>query len=246
MNETSSIQVIDRTVALLDALAGVEQASLKQLATETRLHPSTAHRILAALATHGWVARSEEGGYQLGSSLSRYARRAGQQDHLRQVALPLMSALRDLTGETVNLTVRDGDEVIYIERAVSRQMMRVEQMIGSRAPLHATAVGKLMLAESGYEACKGYAARTNLPGFTRHTLTTVESLWQDASQSLVRGYAFDNEEAETGIGCIAVLVRDREQRVLAGLSISAPRERRRDEWAQDLLQVAERLSGQMG
>ena len=246
MNETSSIQVIDRMVAVLDALASVDKASLKQLAGMTGLHPSTAHRILAAVAAHGWVVRSADGGYQLGSGLSRYARRTDQQDRLRQLALPLMAALRDQTGETVNLVMRDGDEVVYTERAVSRQMMRVEQMIGSRAPLHVTAVGKLMLADAGREACMAYAERTGLPGFTVHTLTSPTLLWQDASRALVRGYAFDNEEAESGIGCIAVLVRDGEGRVLAGLSISAPRERRRDEWAGNLLEVAGRLSGQMG
>ncbi len=246
MNETAHIQVIDRMVGLLDSLARHEQASLKVLSADTGLHPSTAHRILSTLLQHGWVARSAEGGYQLGSGLRHYALRAEQQVDLRELALPIMSALRDATGETVNLTQGEGDEVVYIERAVSRHLMRVEQVVGSRAPLHATAVGKLMLAAGGAEACAAYAARTGLPSYTANTITDVGVLWAEADIALQQGYAFDNEEAEMGIVCIAVLVRDASGSAVAGLSISAPRERRQEFWTPLLVESGQTLSSRLG
>ncbi len=244
--DPSAIQVIDRMVALLDSLARHGEAGLKLLAADTGLHSSTAHRILASLTQHGWVARDPSGGYHLGAGLMRYALQASQHADLRPLALPLMTGLRDATGETVNLTVREGDEVIYIERAVSHRLMRVEQVVGSRAPLHATAVGKLMLGAGGRESCADYAQRTGLPSFTPNTITDVRQLQDNAATALHQGYAFDNEEAETGIGCIAVPVRDSTGAVVAGLSISAPRERRRDEWIPLLMRAGQELSSRLG
>ncbi len=234
------IQVIDRLVALLEALArNGGGASLKVLAAETGLHPSTAFRILASAVENGLIERGDGGLYGFGAQLTAWAAlRQGETD-IRDLARPVMEWLRDQVEETINLTLREGDEVIYVERATPHRMMRVEQVIGSRAPLHVTAVGKLLLASSGEAAVRDYADRTGLSAYTEHTLTQVEDLWHQASQSLAAGYAFDNEEAEIGVGCIGVLIRDRAGEPLAGLSISAPRERRRDEWT-GLIQEAAR------
>lgn len=157
-----------------------------------------------------------------------------------------MNWLRDQTGETVNLTVREGDEVIYVERAVPNRMMRVEQIIGSRAPLHVTAVGKLMLAENGSADCRAYARRTGLPRYTHNTLTNPRQLLDALKTCHSASYAYDDEEAELGVGCIGVLVRDADGEVVAGLSVSAPRERRRDEWIPLLQEAGTRLSRQLG
>ncbi|MDR3390731.1 MAG: IclR family transcriptional regulator [Sulfuriferula sp.] len=246
MSTESSIQVIDRMVTLLESLAQHGHASLKVLAADTGLHSSTAFRILASLQQHGWVARDSNSAYQLGSGLMRYASQAEQQIDLRQVALPIMTALRDQTGETVNLTVRENDEVIYIERVISNRMMRVEQIIGSRAPLHVTAVGKLMLGEDSAGACLGYAQRTKLPAYTPNTITDPQTLCATAQLLHTQAYAFDDEEAELGVGCIGVLVRNAGGKAVAGLSISAPRDRRKNEWVAELQQAGAQLSAQLG
>jgi DNA-binding IclR family transcriptional regulator len=157
-----------------------------------------------------------------------------------------MEALRDGIGETVNLTVRQGDEVVYLDRALPERMMRVEQRIGSRAPLHVTAVGKLMLGEAGEAACRDYARRTGLPGYTRYSFTDEEELVQHVSGCLRAGFAYDDEEAETGVGCIGVLVHDDAGNIVAGLSISAPIERRREEWVELLKQSARELELRLG
>ncbi|MCA1805981.1 MAG: IclR family transcriptional regulator, partial [Xanthomonadaceae bacterium] len=148
-SEPGSIQVIDRLTALLEVIARHrDPVSLKVLAADSGLHPSTAFRILAAAVENGLVAR-EGTGYRLGIRLLQLGSRVASHQDLRRAARPLMEALRDGIGETVNLTVRQGDEVVYLDRALPERMMRVEQRIGSRAPLHVTAVGKLMLGEAG-------------------------------------------------------------------------------------------------
>jgi IclR family acetate operon transcriptional repressor len=243
---SGSIQVIERLAKLLDAIAAHDEAvSLKILSAETGLHPSTAFRILASLAEQGFVVRTERGNYRLGGKLARLGSRAGSDTDIRQVALPVMEALRDKLGETVNLTVREGDEVVYIERALAKRMMRVEQVIGSRAPLHVTAVGKLMLGEQGAAACRSYAQRTRLPAYTGNTLTRVNPLVQDCLESAGRGYALDNEEAELGVGCIGALIYDGTGQAVAGLSVSAPIERRREEWIARVTEAAAAISRQM-
>lgn len=237
------IQVIDRLAALLDALAGNGgDASLKVLSAETGLHPSTAFRILAAAVSNGLVERNEAGHYRFGGKLRDWgcALRAGLD--LRDVARPVMEWLRDQVEETVNLTLREGDEVIYVERATPKRMMRVEQVIGSRAPLHVTAVGKLMLGSAGKETVQAYAQRTGLPAYTRHTFATPGRLWSEVAKCIREGVALDNEEAEIGVGCIGVLVRDGAGNPVAGLSISAPIERRRVEWIPLIQEAARRIS----
>lgn len=244
---SSSIQVIDRAAQLLDTIAGSEEpASLKILAADTGLHPSTAFRILGALAGVGLVERDSAGHYLLGRKILQLAGRVKRGVDIRQEAIAVMQSLRDQLGETVNLTVREGDEVIYIERVTPQRMMRVEQVVGSRAPLHVTAVGKLMLGELGDAFMQAYATRTGLPAYTAHTLNTLDALRGEVQAARANGYALDNEEAEEGVGCIGVLIHDASGAVVAGLSVSAPIERRRDAWIPVVRQAAAAIAARLG
>lgn len=241
------IQVIDRAARLLNAIAQTDApASLKVLSADTGLHPSTAYRILAALGEHGLVERNDIGHYRLGAKLLSLASRVEQRVDLKREALPIMEWLRSEVGETVNLAMRDGDEVVYVERASSHKMIRVEQVIGGHAPLHVTAVGKLFLAYDGEAACLAYARRSGLPGYTANTLTDPFQLCQAARQSREQGYALDDEEAEPGVGCIGAPVFDASGAMVAGLSVSAPIQRRRDDWIPQVIAAANRLSARLG
>jgi DNA-binding IclR family transcriptional regulator len=247
MPAKTSIQVIDRMSMLLEAVARYpEPVSLKILAAETGLHSSTAFRILDSMISNGFVERDASGKYQLGRKLLRLGSRVRAQSDVRQIAQPIMSRLRDQLGESINLTIREGDEVVYIEKATPNRMMHVQQLVGSRAPLHVTAVGKLMLALSGDDECRSYAARTNLPAYTRNTINSLSKLLSEAGKLREQGYAFDDEEAEIGVGCIGTLIYDASGNIVAGLSVSAPIERRKLEWVDDLLQAAKEISEHLG
>jgi len=240
---TVSIQVIDRSARLMEAIAATNSpASLKILSAETGLHPSTAFRILASLIAVGFVERDSVGHYFIGRKISSLSNSVRRGVDVREEARNIIEQLRDELGETVNLTIREGDEVIYIERATPNRMMRVEQVIGSRAPLHVTAVGKLMLGELGNSFIRAYTERTGLKAYTSHTLSTLEDLTRDVHNSTAKGVAYDNEEAEIGVGCIGVLVRDSSGEVVAGLSVSAPIERRKNEWAASLKKAAKQIT----
>jgi DNA-binding IclR family transcriptional regulator len=231
----------------MDALAREPgPASLKILSAETGLHPSTAHRILAALSEHGLIDRDSANLYRLGPRLLEWSGRVSAGQDLRQIARPVMEWLRDQVGESVNLTLREGDQVVYVERAIPNRMMRVEQVIGSRAPLHVTAVGKLMLGEAGADATKEYARRTGLRAYTVNTRAKAGTLQKDIDTSRARGYALDDEEAELGVGCIGVLIRDASGAAVAGLSVSAPMERRQTAWIPLVQEAGRRISARLG
>ena len=174
----SGIQVIERMMKLLDVLSyHPDPVSLKQLALETGLHPSTAHRILAAMATSGFVERADPGTYRLGIRLLELGNVVKSRISIREAAMPLMQRLHQKLGESVNLGVRQGDEIVYVERTSSgRASVRVVHLVGARAPLHVTAVGKLYLAEDGPQKLREYAKRTGLPGYTPSSLTTLTAL----------------------------------------------------------------------
>ncbi len=242
-----SIQVIDRLVQLLDVIkAQGGTASLKVLSAETDLHTSTVFRILSALSSHEFVARDSDGQYLLGRKLRDLGSRVVTRSDLRGEAREIMAGLCDQVGETVNLTVREEDEVVYVERVSPNRMMRVEQVIGSRAPLHVTAVGKLMLSEFGSSGVRAYAKRTGLPAYTPNTLTTVSSLMASVTESGREGIAMDSEEAELGVGCIGVLIRDDSGAAVAGLSVSAPIGRLSDTWRPLIRDAAWKISLRLG
>lgn len=244
----SSIQVIDRMMSLLTALAQhAAPVNLKQLASGTRLHPSTAHRILSVMVENRLVDRIEPGTYRLGIRLLELGSLVKSRISVRQEALPHMQVLHQALGETINLSVRHDDEVVYIERtAGSSSMMRVVQIIGARAPLHITAVGKLFLAEDDGEKWLEYARRTGLPRYTENTLTEAEQLAKELDKIRRQGYAFDNEEAEKGVSCIGAGIHNDENRLVAGLSVSAPSDRLDRAWAAQVQQTAQNISRAIG
>jgi IclR family acetate operon transcriptional repressor len=243
-----AIQVIERATRLLDALASEsDPVTLKSLANSTHLHPSTAHRILNDLVVARYVERVDSGLYQLGMRLLELGSLVRGRLNVREAAVDAMQALHKLTGQTVNLSIQQGDEIVYVDRAWSeRSGMQVVRAIGGRAPLHLTSTGKLFLSAADPRQVRAYATRTGLAGSTRNSLTTFEAL--DRELALVRrhGYARDNEELELGVRCIGAGIHDDTGRLVAGLSISAPAERLQDGWVQRLVETARTISEALG
>lgn len=242
------IQVIDRMMTLLGTLSSHhDPVSLKQLAQETGLHPSTAHRILAAMTTAGFVERPESGTYRLGIRLLELGNVVKSRISIREAAMPPMQQLHLQLGESVNLGVRQGDDIVYVERTSSgRSSIRVVHLVGARAPLHVTAVGKLYLATESAQNLRAYATRTGLPGFTPTSLTTLAALEKELERVRGHGIAFDNEEIEQGLRCIAAPIRNDDGEIVAGISVSAPSERHNPEWATTIKVAADTISKAIG
>ncbi|MFM9915656.1 MAG: IclR family transcriptional regulator [Rhizobacter sp.] len=247
-HQTPSVQVLSRAFAILDVLAlHQDPVSLKIVSEKTGLHPSTAHRILNDLASGRLVDRPESGTYRLGMRLLELGNLVKARLDVREAALIPMRELHKLTQQPVNLSMRQGDEIVYVERAYSeRSGMQVVRAIGGRAPLHLTSVGKLFLANDDGQRVRSYATRSGLIGHTRNSITEVSVLERELSTVLARGTARDDEELEVGVRCMAAGIFDDQGTLVAGLSISAPADRLEESWLDRLRATAEKISTALG
>jgi DNA-binding IclR family transcriptional regulator len=247
-NDKTSIQVIERMIALLDTLAQYpDPVSLKELSIATGLHPSTAHRILNDMVLKRFVDRTEPGSYRLGMRLLELGNIVKSRLNVREAALDFMRSLHRKTHQTINLSVRQSDEIVYIDRAFSeRSGMQVVRAIGGRAPLHLTSTGKLFLSVDDPKTVRAYATRTGLAGHNKNSITDLTKLERELSLVRARGFARDNEELELGVRCMAAGIRDDSGKLIAGLSISAPADRLQEDWLEDLVETANQISVVLG
>ena len=166
---------------------------------------------------------------------------------MRDAALAPMRELHKLIQQPVNLSMRQGDEIVYIERTYSeRSGMQVVRAIGGRAPLHLTSVGKLFLAADDPQRVRAYATRTGLSGHTKNSLTQLPALERELSKVRQHGNAHDNEELELGVRCMAAGIYDDQGILVAGLSISAPAGRLEEAWLPKLQATAREISATLG
>ena len=233
---------------LLDVLAcHPDPAPLKLIAQESGLHPSTAHRILGAMAQSGFVEKGEGGSYRLGIRLLELGSLVKSRISLRETAMPFMVQLHSETGESVNLGIRDRDEIVYVDRTSSgRSAVRIVHIVGARAPLHTTASGKLFLVEDGIDKVRDYARRTGLPGSTPNSITHLGSLEKELDKVRRHKVAFDLDEVEPGVRCIAAGIRDDSGKLVACLSLSTPSERFDPDRATLVRRAAEQISRALG
>ena len=243
-----TIQVLERTFSLLDVLASYQDpVSLKLISEKTGLHPSTAHRILNDLTIGRYVDRPQAGSYRLGMRLLEMGNLVKARLDVRDAALGPMRELHKLTHQPVNLSMRQGDEIVYIERTYSeRSGMQVVRAIGGRAPLHLTSVGKLFLAQDDAQRVRAYATRTGLAGHTRNSITELAALERELARVQKYGTARDDEELELGVRCMAAGILDDQNKLVAGLSISAPADRLEDAWLERLKLTAAQISTALG
>ena len=245
---TPSVQVIERMFTLIDVLASREEAmTLKDISDKAGLHPSTAHRILNDLVLGRFADRPQPGSYRLGMRLLELGNLVKGRLNVRDAAIAPMRELHKLTQQPVNLSMRQGDEIIYVERAYSeRSGMQVVRAIGGRAPLNLTSVGKLFLALDDPQRLRSYATRTGLAGQTRNSITQLPILERELSKARQYGMARDNEELELGVRCMAAGIYDDQNALVAGLSISAPADRLEEHWLPKLQATANEISAALG
>lgn len=248
LSPTPTVQVIERMFTLIDVLASREEAiSLKEISEKSGLHLSTTHRLLNDLATGRFVEHPQPGSYRLGMRLLELGNLVKSRLNVRDAALVPMRELHKLIQQPVNLSMRQGDEIVYIERTYSeRSGMQVVRAIGGRAPLHLTSVGKLFLAADDPQRVRAYATRTGLTGHTKNSLTQLPALERELSKVRQSGVAHDNEELELGVRCMAAGIYDDQGVLIAGLSISAPAGRLEEAWLPKLQSTAREISSTLG
>jgi DNA-binding IclR family transcriptional regulator len=215
--------VLDRCFALLGAFTPDGRlVSLATLVERTGLPKATVYRLAGQLVELGALER-EQGKYRLGTRLFELGSMVTPHNHLRNVALPFMEDLFEATHETVNLGVRDGKELLYIDRISGHRVAPRAARVGSRRPLYCTALGKAILAFSPESVVNDVIAAGLRPQ-TRNTTISSTVLRDQLARARETHITYDREEFGTGVSCIATPVL-RDRRAIAALSIAAPTNR---------------------
>jgi IclR family transcriptional regulator, KDG regulon repressor len=199
--------------------------SLAEIPAQTGIPRATAFRLLSTLEEAGFVVRVD-GEYRLGLKCFVLGNVAAADIDLRNEAYPTLSALRDETGETVQIAILDQWQVVYIERVPSRQAVGyMTSRAGTLLPAYCTGLGKALLAYLPEADVGAWAATQTFAPLTPTTITTLPRLLDELRAIRDRGYALDEQEREMGVRCIAAPVRDHRAQVVAAISVAGPAER---------------------
>jgi DNA-binding IclR family transcriptional regulator len=214
---------VSRAVGILEALADSGQdLGVTELGRRLGVHKATASRLAMTLADHGLVERdpaTEK--YRLGFGLVRLAALVTGGLGLVQQARPILESLAVSTGETVNLSVLDGDRVVSIDQITAPHLVVNVNWVGRRTPMHCTSDGKVLLAHLS-EKERGRLLRGRLEALTPNTIIDRDLLRAQLLETDVKGYAYTMEELEIGLNAVAAPVRDRSGAVVGAVSVSGP------------------------
>jgi len=217
-------QSLGRGLALLGQLAAAGRGlTLSDLAARVGLAPSTTHRLLGTLESQGFVQLDEElGQWCIGAQAFIVGSAFLNNRDLTGQARPFMRRLMEEAGETVNLAVLDHNDAVFVSQAECREMMRMVAKLGSRAPLHASGVGKALLAALPAASLERLLQEIPLTRFTDNTLATPAALREALAGIRRTGYAVDDEEHAVGLRCLAATLHDEYTEPLGAISISGP------------------------
>ena len=222
-SKVGAIQALDRGLALLRIVAEADGLTLTDLAQRSGLAPSTVHRLLFTLEAHRFVVHDDERGlwqigvdaFQIGTAFLRNRRLAG-------IGRDAMRQLMEQTGETVNLGIEDGGEVVFISQMESHNTLRAFFRAGSRSVMHASGVGKALLSGMSEHRVRQIASVKGLPRFTDRTFIDPTALLAELAESKRRGWAVDDEERTLGMRCVGAPIFNEHGETIAAVSMSGP------------------------
>ncbi|NLG85176.1 MAG: IclR family transcriptional regulator [Firmicutes bacterium] len=219
-----TVQSVERSLAILEAMAREgEPMSLKDISAEVELTPSTVHRLLATLMSRGFVRQDPSTGhYFLGLKALEIGTSLLTALEIRSIARPFLWRLVEECGETANLAVLDGLEVVYIDQVETENLIKMRARLGWRGPAHCTAAGKVLLAALSDAELDRLLAGRILKRHTVRTITDPERLREELRRVREEGYALDFGEMEPAIRCAAAPIRNHEGAVAYAVSVSGP------------------------
>ena len=245
--EASSVQSVDRALAILEILAQRGESGVTEIATDLGVHKSTASRLMSALLNRGLVDQvSDRGRYRLGLGLVRLAGSVTSSLDAVSGSRAVTRALASEVGETVNIAVLSDNQVLYVDQVAGPSMVSMRSWLGQSVPTHCTATGKVLTA--WLDQPERIAARpTSWKKLAPNTITSGEALEKELEQVRKQGFAIANQEMEADFIAIAAPIRDEHDEVTAALVISGPASRIKSEDFESLGHIvklsASKLSG---
>ena len=222
-SKSAPVGVVAKVLRILEALdsspAGLQ---LRDIARQTGINKSTAYRFLAHLENEDYLFRDKGGAYIVGPKLARLGSGVSYQATLRAVSRPVLATIAQATGETVNLGVLEGRDVLYLDVVESSHTFRMVSQPGMRRPLNCTALGKAILAFLPVEQREEILPSLTFERVTPHTIPNLARLRKELSRIAQQGYAMDNQETTLGAACVGAPILDERGKVAAAVSVSGP------------------------
>jgi len=228
--DTATVRALDRGIHLLRVLATEGKATLTDLSLRVGMPASSAHRLLTTLqknemvefqdTTQQWLVGVEA--YRVGSAFI-------QRNNLIEVGLHVLRRLVEETGETANIAIADKGDVVFLAQIETPNPIRAFFPPGTRAFMHASGIGKMLLAELERHEVELILREKGLPRFTDNTLSSSNALLSELDVIRSRGWSLDDEERYAGMRCIAAPIYDVHGKAVTGISISGPAERLSDD-----------------
>jgi IclR family transcriptional regulator, acetate operon repressor len=236
------VQSLERAFDLLERMADAGgEVGLSELSASGGLPLPTIHRLMRTLVSCGYVRQQPNRRYALGPRLIRLGESASRL--LGSWARPYLAELVEATGETANMALLDGDEVVYVAQVPSRHSMRMFTEVGRRVLPHSTGVGKALLAQLPADQARALLARTGMPAVTAQTITDPDAFLAELDRIREQGYAVDDNEQEIGVRCLAVNVPG--SPTAAAISVSGPAGRLTDTAQNGIIPVLRDVAGKL-
>jgi IclR family acetate operon transcriptional repressor len=241
------IESVDNALKLLLLFAEQKAISVSEASRSIGVAPSTAHRLLSMLQYYDFVCQNPATRlYEAGPTLINMGLSVVRDMDIRRIARPFMEELRSEVGETIQLTILQGKNVLFIETIESFQALRVGNRTGISLPAHCTAAGKVLLAELSLERLMQLFPDEQLVGLTPRSLTSREALVQELAQVRACGYATNFEESEPDVSAVAAAIHDRLSRLQASLTVSAPSTRLPRDRVEEIAAATIRTAAEIG
>lgn len=228
-SQPPTIQSLDRALDVLDALAGASGMTLTELSTVLNQSAATMYRVLATLEARQIVEMEPQSQtWHIGAMAFRLGSAFLRRSSVIERARPVMRELMEATGETSNLGIERGGDVMFVSQVETHESIRAFFPPGTTSPMHASGIGKALLSCFGEDQLSRFLRGRTLQKFTEKTLTSADTLREDLAQIRSRGWSFDDEEKAPGMRCVAAPVFGMQGEVLAGISVSGPTTRMPD------------------
>lgn len=224
LTEKGIVQSIDRALSILEVLSDYSEGlGVTEISEKVDLHKSTVYRLLATLIYKGYVVQDlETNKYGITLKLFELGSKKVESMDLLSVSKEYTKKLMESVNEVVHLVVREGSEIVYIDKVEANNTIMMASTIGKRSPMYCTSVGKAILAHLPEKKVKEIWDNSKIVKYTDYTITDFEELKTELEDIRQKGYAVDNEENEMGVRCIGVPIFNRHGKVEAAISISGP------------------------
>jgi len=249
--QPESVAAVLKVFAILQALSERNETGISELSLRLAMPKATVYRFLQTMKTLGYVRQEVDSErYGLSMKIFELGAKALQYPDLVEICKPHMQRLSDATGETVHLGMLIDSEIIYVHKVDSRHMLGMYSRVGRRAPLHCTAIGKVLMAWEAPARRAQILKGCDFKRYREKTITTREGFEAELERTLAQGFGQDREEFDDHIRCAAIPIFDRLNQVVAGLSVSFPSFRydlaREPELVAELREASRDISRQLG